>query len=277
MLKSRCFNVSGKTGLVLFVAMLFPVFLMISCATTEPPKEDYQLTLMEKQVSEMEKKIDEIHHRVSVIQFMVDNHERYINDLENGPGKDAVNEVASVSGMETGVPVSTDPAIQFSGQGSDQVTEEPLTSSTLSDTSTQELAMAEPKPQPPPIIAESPQVLYSRALSKYKNADYKDAALLFESFVTQFPTHELADNSLYWGGECMYAVKDFSKAITAFQRVVSDYPEGSKVPDAMLKTGYSYLSLGDRENARIHLKKVVKNYPFSPSGTKAEIMLKKIK
>jgi tol-pal system protein YbgF len=277
MLKSRCFNVSGKTGLVLFVAMLFPVFLMISCATTEQPKEDYQLTLVEKQVSEMEKKIDEIHHRVSVIQFMVDNHERYINDLENDSGKDAVNEGASESGMETGIPVPTDAAVQFSGQGSDQVTEESIQSSSLSDTPNQEMAMAEPKPQPPPIITESPQVLYRRALSKYKNADYKDAALLFESFVTQFPTHELADNSRYWEGECMYAVKDFSKAITAFQRVVSDYPEGSKVPDAMLKTGYSYLSLGDRENARIHLKKVVKNYPFSPSGTKAEMMLKKIR
>jgi tol-pal system protein YbgF len=208
---------------------------------------------------------------------MVDNHERYINDLENDSGSDNINEGASLSGVDTAMAVPTDPTVQSSDRDSDQVTEEPIMSSPLSDTPGQEPVMAEPKPQPPPKIAEPPQILYSRALSKYKNADYKDAALLFESFVAQYPTHDLADNSLYWEGECMYALKDFSKAITVFQRVVNDYPEGGKVPDAMLKTGYSYLSLGDRDNARIHLKNVVKSYPFSPSGTKAEMMLKKIR
>jgi len=93
----------------------------------------------------------------------------------------------------------------------------------------------------------------------------------------EYPDHELADNALYWEGECRDAVKNFSKAIATFQRVIGEYQDGSKVPDAMLKTGYAYLSVGDRENARIYLKKVVKNYPFSPAGTKAEMMLKKIK
>jgi len=277
MLKSRCFNISGKTGRIFFVAMLFPACLLISCATTEQPKEDYQLTLIEKQVGEMEKKIDEIHHRVSVIQFMVDNHERYINDLENASNSENLNEGATLLETDAGMPVTTDPTVQSSGRDSSRVTEASLMSSSLSDEPGRESSMAEPKPQPPPPITEPPQILYSRALSKYNNADYKDAALLFESFVTRYPTHELADNSLYWGGECMYALKEFSKAITAFQRVVNDYPEGSKVPDAMLKTGYSYLSIDDRENARIHLENVVKNYPFSPSGTKAEMMLKKIR
>ena len=225
----------------------------------------------------MEKKIDEIHHRVSVIQFMVDNHERYINDLENASNSESLNEGATLSGTGAGVPVTTDPTDRPSGRDANQVTETSIVSSSLSDEPGREPSMAEPKPQPPPSITEPPPILYSKALSKYNNADYKDAALLFESFVARYPSHELADNSLYWEGECMYALKDFSKAITAFQRVVNDYPEGSKVPDAMLKTGYSYLSIGDRENARIHLENVVKNYPFSPSGTKAEMMLKKIK
>ena len=120
-------------------------------------------------------------------------------------------------------------------------------------------------------------MLYNRALSKYKNADYQDAALMFNRFFQKYPDHELADNALYWEGECRYALKNFSKAITTFQRIIGEYQDGSKVPDAMLKTGYAYLSVGDRENARIYLKKVVKNYPFSTAGTKAEMMLKKIK
>lgn len=276
MLKYQCFNVSGKTGLLLFVVILFPVFLFMSCASTEQPKEDYQLALIEKQVSEMEKKINEIHHRVSVVQFMVDNHERYIDDLEKGPNTVKMDEGVPISGMELAAgagPLSDQASDQTSDQTSGQLTEEPITSLSLPAQD----AGAEPKPQPPPDITESPQILYNRALSKYKNTDYKDAAFLFKSFAQTYPNHELADNSLYWEGECRYAVKNFSQAIEAFQRIINEYPEGSKVPDAMLKTGYAYLSLGDRENARIHLKKVVKNYPFSPSGTKAEMMLKKIK
>jgi hypothetical protein len=119
MLKFQCFNVSGKTGLVLFVVLLCPVFLFMSCASTEPPKEDYQFALIEKQVSEMEKKIDEIHHRVSIVQFMVDNHERYINDLEKDPNAETMGEGVPISGMETGEAMS----VAGDEPLSDQVTE----------------------------------------------------------------------------------------------------------------------------------------------------------
>jgi len=285
MLKFQCFNVLGKTGLLLFLVILFPVFLFMSCTTPHQPKEDYQLALIEKQVDEMDKKIDEIYHRVSVIQFMVDNHERFISDLEKGPNAAKLDESATVPGAEPGTesvqPMSTVTTDQVSnqvpGQMQGQVMAEPIISSSLLPEPVQESAQAEPKPQPAPDITESPQMLYNRALSKYKNADYQDAALMFNRFVQKYPGHELADNALYWEGECGYALKNFSKAIATFQRVINEYQDGSKVPDAMLKTGYAYLSVGDRENARIYLKKVVKNYPFSPAGTKAEMMLKKIK
>ena len=119
--------------------------------------------------------------------------------------------------------------------------------------------------------------MYNNALSSYKNADYDKAVSEFNSFADKFPDHELADNALYWAGECYYARKNYSAAIISFKKVVTRYPEGSKIPDAFLKTGYSYLAMDDKENARIFLKKVIKNFPFSPAGSKAEEMLKRIK
>ena len=36
----------------------------------------------------MDKKLDEIYHRVSIIQFMIDNHERKLKDLDKSESLD---------------------------------------------------------------------------------------------------------------------------------------------------------------------------------------------
>lgn len=267
MLKKQCRNVSGRAGLLLLSVMGCALSLFMACATSQQPKEDYQMALIEKQVNEMDKKIDEIYHRVSVIQFMVDNHERVISDLEKRLYSGQTGDSPAVQDMASLSPVETDTL--------DQVSEAPIPSSSLPAEAA--AVDAEPKPQPPPDIHESPQMHYNKALARYKNADYQAAASLFNGFVEKYPDHELADNALYWEAECRYAMKTFPQAITAFKRVVDEYPNGGKVPDAMLKTGYAYLSIDDRASAKVYLKKVIKNYPFSPAGTKAEMMLKKLK
>ena len=91
---------------------------------------------------------------------------------------------------------------------------------------------------------------------------------MFNRVAENYPGHDLADNSLYWAGECLYAQKDYKSAIQAFKKVYNVYPNGSKVPDALLKTGYAYLALNDKVNAQSFFKKIVKQYPFTPAGTK---------
>jgi len=235
------------------------LLLSQSCAAIKPqPKEDFQITLLEKQINEMDKKLDEIYHRVSIIQFMIDNHERKLKDIEKSreihtsPLEEPADQEEPVADMNP-------PEI---------IQEQPLLTQSL-----------EPTPQPPPVIPEKtepPKTLYNRALTAYKNAEYDKAISIFVAFSDKFPDHELADNSLYWAGECYYAKKDYSAAIISFKKVVTRYPEGSKIPDAFLKTGYAYIAMDDRENARLFLKKVIKNFPFSPAGSKAEEMLKRI-
>lgn len=119
-----------------------------------------------------------------------------------------------------------------------------------------------------------PALLYKKARGLLLEENFKEAGKLFKAFATQHPDEELADNSLYWLGECCYSLKEFPKAIQTFKELVDRYPKGGKVPDALLKTAYAYLCLDDGDRAHHYLKQVVKRYPFTPAGEKAEQKLK---
>lgn len=129
------------------------------------------------------------------------------------------------------------------------------------------------KNEPHPVY-EEPTRLYNSARNLVLEENFHDAARLFKQFLTRYPDSELADNALYWLGECHYSLGNFQEAINTFKDVVTFYPRGGKVPDALLKTAYAYLSLDDADRAHHYLKLVVKGYPFTPAGEKAEQKLK---
>ncbi|WP_170299727.1 tol-pal system protein YbgF [Desulfobacter hydrogenophilus] len=96
------------------------------------------------------------------------------------------------------------------------------------------------------------------------------AQALFSDFVKKFPDHDLADNALYWLGECSYTTGDYEMAAKIFKTLIQTYPKGQKVPDALLKTGYSYMSLDNVNQANDYFKQVITRYPFSPAADKAQ-------
>ncbi len=120
----------------------------------------------------------------------------------------------------------------------------------------------------------SPATLYKKARNLLIEEDYVNASSLFSTFLKNHPQDSLADNALYWLGECYYTQSDYKKAITTFKDLESKYPKSEKVPDAILKQGYSYLSLDDTNRAHHYLKKVIKTYPFSPAAEKAQEKLR---
>ncbi len=119
-----------------------------------------------------------------------------------------------------------------------------------------------------------PAQLYQKARNLLLAGETDNAADLFSTFAKAHPDHALADNALYWLGECHYSLGRYQKAITVFKTLVKTYPKAAKVPDALLKTGYAYLSLDDINRANHFLKLVLKKYPFSPAGEKAQDKLK---
>ena len=78
------------------------------------------------------------------------------------------------------------------------------------------------------------------------------------------PTTDLADNALYWIGECYYSKKQFKEAIDAFTQLLNTYKTSDKAAAALLKKGLAYLELGDRSQAVINLQYVLYEHP----GTK---------
>ncbi len=129
-----------------------------------------------------------------------------------------------------------------------------------------------PKPKPPAFT--EPDTLYREARELLMEQNYKKAATLFKEFSSRYPKADLADNALYWLGECHYSLNEFAKAVTVFKGLVQTYPKGGKVPDALLKTAYAYLHLEDTDRAHHYLKLVVKKYPFTPAGEIAENKLR---
>ncbi|MCP3876569.1 MAG: tol-pal system protein YbgF, partial [Desulfobacteraceae bacterium] len=119
-----------------------------------------------------------------------------------------------------------------------------------------------------------PSDLYTRARNLLLEDNFNDAITLFTEFIKNHPLNSLADNAVYWLGECHYSKGDYEKAILIFKDLVIKYPKSEKVPDSMLKTGYSYLSLDDTNRAHHYLKQVLKKYPFSPASEKAQEKIK---
>ncbi len=128
-------------------------------------------------------------------------------------------------------------------------------------------------PSAMPKSFNSSETMYKRALAAYYEGNYTGALSLFELFLLSGPVPELADNAVYWTGECHYAQKNYHEAIRAFLKVTMEYPSGNKRPDALFKTGYSYLCLEELENARMFFRKTAESYPSSRLAVKAEKML----
>ena len=216
-----------------------PLALLLSGCVTFPgagstPKIDPMATL-EKRVAKNEETLSELTHRLSVLQFMADGHER---QLRKAPAA-------------TQEPVSETPLLA------------PEPASSRSESAPAADA-----------VPEKPDQLYDSAFSALKARKYDKAAKRFQTLAQTFPEHSLADNSLYWLGECKYAQSDYDGAISEFRNLVKAYPEGGKVPDALLKIGYAAIQKGDIELGKTTLKQVISDHPFSEAAAKAEAKLK---
>lgn len=132
---------------------------------------------------------------------------------------------------------------------------------------------ARPTPPSAPVTTENldPVKLYKKGRTLLlEEHNISTAQALLSDFVKKFPDHELADNALYWLGECSYTKGNYEQAAEIFKTLVQTYPKGQKVPDALLKTGYSYMSMDDVGQADHYFKQVITRHPFSPAADKAQ-------
>jgi len=136
----------------------------------------------------------------------------------------------------------------------------------------------EPKapPAPAPVPTMSPQEAYSVAYNDYLKGNYDLAVESFKLYRQQFPESPLADNALYWIGECRYSQRKFEEAIDAFDDLIVGYPQGDKAAAAHLKKGLSFIELGRKPEALAALKLLVAKYPLEEEARIAQDKIREL-
>ncbi len=115
----------------------------------------------------------------------------------------------------------------------------------------------------PPATA-TPEELYRSSYEDYMRGNYDLSAQGFREYLRRWPDTDLADNALYWIGECYDAQERTQEALEIFTQVLEDYPTSDKAAAAQLKKGLLYLELGDKGQGVLNLQYVVYEHP----GTK---------
>jgi len=137
-------------------------------------------------------------------------------------------------------------------------------------------AETKPQPAPPPAPTMSPQEAYSVAYNDYLKGNYDLAVDSFKLYRQQFPESPLADNALYWIGECRYSQRKFEEAIDAFDDLILTYPQGDKAAAAHLKKGLSFIELGRKPEALAALKLLVAKYPLEEEARIAQDKIREL-
>jgi tol-pal system protein YbgF len=131
-------------------------------------------------------------------------------------------------------------------------------------------------PPSPPAPTMSPQEAYSIAYNDYLKGNYDLAVESFKLYRQQFPESPLADNALYWIGECRYSQRKFEEAIDAFDELILTYPQGDKVAAAYLKKGLSFIELGRKTEGLAALKLLVAKYPLEEEARIAQDKIREL-
>jgi len=135
---------------------------------------------------------------------------------------------------------------------------------------------AQAQTTPPPAPTMSPQEAYSVAYNDYLKGNYDLAVDSFRLYRQQFPESPLADNALYWIGECRYSQRKFEEAIDAFDDLIMSYPQGDKAAAAYLKKGLSFVELGRKAEALAALRILVAKYPLEEEARIAQDKIREL-
>jgi tol-pal system protein YbgF len=105
------------------------------------------------------------------------------------------------------------------------------------------------------------QELYNSAYADFSRGNFDLAVSGFEEYAQRFPDSDVADNALYWIGECRFSQGKFQEAIAAYDRMLERYPRSDRAAAANLKKGLSFLETNQVGQAVVQLRYVVSTYP----------------
>jgi tol-pal system protein YbgF len=127
-----------------------------------------------------------------------------------------------------------------------------------------------------PPLNISPQDAYNAAYNDYLKGNYDLAIASFKLYRDEFPESPLADNALYWIGECYFSQRKYEEAIAEFNGLILDYPQGDRIPAAYLKKGLGYMEMGKTDEALAAFKLLTTKYPLAEESRIAQDKMKEL-
>lgn len=108
----------------------------------------------------------------------------------------------------------------------------------------------------------SPNEVYNMARSDYLKGNFELAIEGFAIYKSQFSESPLADDALYWIGECYFSQEKYDEAVEHFNELILNYPNGDKIPAAYLKKGISLAEQEKKEEALSVFKLLITKFPL---------------
>ncbi len=118
-------------------------------------------------------------------------------------------------------------------------------------------------------LAVAEQSDFDRARAAYENADFAQAAQLFEAFTQTYPGGPLSAEAHFLRGQSEAQQTAWSRAARAYLDSFTADPSGAGAGDALLNLGIALGELGQRDEACLTLGEVGARFPASPAATEA--------
>jgi tol-pal system protein YbgF len=129
-----------------------------------------------------------------------------------------------------------------------------------------------------PAANSSAEDLWRLGTAAFESGKYNDAIDIFKRLTASFPSHDRADDALYFRGQAYTNLKDWEKAIGIYQQLVEKYPDGSFTDDGLYFAALAAQQLKQCTEARTYLEVIKTKYPKSnvlKAATDLEAAIKK--
>jgi TolA-binding protein len=111
-----------------------------------------------------------------------------------------------------------------------------------------------------PSAATSPEDLWKLGSTAFEASRYNDAIDIFKRLTQTYPTHDRADDAMYFRGQSYTNLKDWEKAIGVYQQLVDKYPDGSLTDDGLYFAALAAQQLKQCTEARTYLGIIKSKY-----------------
>jgi len=125
--------------------------------------------------------------------------------------------------------------------------------------------------------SSSPEELWKLGTAAFEAARYNDAIDVFKRLAQTYPTHERADDAVYFRGQAYSNLKDWDHAIGVYQQLYDKYPDSALADDGLYFAALAAAQLKNCTEARTYLGLIKQKYPKSNVTKQADELDKTLK